>query len=48
MEIYLFYDSLVVIAGKPITFQSPIGYHDAGVDSVKCNWARQVKTLSRI
>ena len=36
--------SLVVIDGKPIIFQAPVGYHDAGFDNVTRNRARQGET----
>ena len=45
---YLSQGSLVVIKGKPITFQSALGYHDARIDSVMHDQARQSKILRRV
>ena len=39
---------LLLSKGKPITFQSALGYHDAHIDSVMHDQARQSKILRRV
>ena len=39
---------LLLSKGKPITFQSALSYHDAHIDSVMHDQARQSKILRRV